>query len=41
MVEVNHKSRGTHSKSNQIKFKTSMIRSNKCYYSDIYLLVKL
>ena len=31
-VEMNDKSRGTYN--NNIKFKTSMIRSNLCNYSD-------
>ena len=38
-VELNDKSRGTYNKSNQIKFKTSMIRSNLCDYSDAYIRV--
>ena len=36
-IEINDESRGTYNKSNQIKFKTSMIRSNLCYYSDAYI----
>ena len=34
LVEINDESRGTYNKSNQIKFKTSMIRSNFCDYSE-------
>ena len=37
-VEINEGSRGTYNKSNQIKFKTSMKRSNLCYYSVAYIL---
>ena len=33
-VEINDESRGTYNASNQIKFKTSMIRSNLCDYID-------
>ena len=33
-VEINDESRGTYNVSNQIKFKTSMIRSNLCNYND-------
>ena len=38
-VEINHESRETYSESNQIKFKTSMVWSNLCVYSDAYILV--
>ena len=33
-VEINDESQGTYNESNQIKLKTSMIRSNLCDYSD-------
>ena len=33
-VEINDESRGTYNASNEIKFKTSMIRSNLCDYID-------
>ena len=37
-LEINHESRGTYYNANSnIKFKTSMIRSNLCDYSDAYL----
>ena len=36
-IEINDGSRETYNKSNQIKFKTSMIRSSLCYYSDAYI----
>ena len=39
MAGINDKSRRTHKKSSQIKFKTSMIRSNLCDYSDAYIVV--
>ena len=38
-VEVNDESRGTYT-SNDIKFKTTMLRSNLCDYADAYILVK-
>ena len=40
LVEINNESRGTLNVSNQIKFKTSMIRSHLCDYSDAYIHVK-
>ena len=36
-VEMNDQSRGTYNASNQIKFKTSMIKSNLCNYNDAYI----
>ena len=39
-VEINHKARGIYSYNKQIKFKTSMLRSSSCDYSDAYILVK-
>ena len=39
-VEINYESWGTHNVSNQIKFKTSMIRSNLFDYSDACIHVK-
>ena len=36
-VETNDQSRGTYNASNQIKFKTSMIKSNLCNYNDAYI----
>ena len=38
-VEINDESRGTYT-SNNIKFKTTMLRSNLCDYADAYILVK-
>ena len=40
MVEKNDESQGTFNASNQIKFKTSMIRSHICDCSDTYIHVK-
>ena len=39
-VEINDEARGTYSPNKQIKFKTSMLRSNLCDYGDAYMLVK-
>ena len=39
-VEINDEARGTYSPNNQIKFKTSILRSSLCKYSDAYILVK-
>ena len=39
-VEINDEARGTYSPNKQIKFKTSMLRSSLCDYSDAYMLVK-
>ena len=39
-VEINDEARGTYSHNKQIKFKTSMLKSNLCDYSDAYILVK-
>ena len=38
-VEINDESRGPYN-SNNIEFKTTMIRSNLCHYADAYILVK-
>ena len=39
-VEINDDSRGTYSVNRQIKFKTIMLRSSLCDYSDAYILAK-
>ena len=39
-VEINDESQGTFNASNQIKFKTSMMRSHLCDCSDTYIHVK-
>ena len=38
-VEINDESRGTYT-CNDIRFKTTMLRSNLCDYADAYILVK-
>ena len=40
LVEVNDESRGTYNVNSQIKFKTTMLKSSLCDYSDAYILVK-
>ena len=39
-VEINDESRGTYNINSKIKFKTTMIKSSLCDYSDAYILVK-
>ena len=39
-VEINDESRGTYNVNSQIKFKTTMLKSRLCDYSDAYILVK-
>ena len=39
-VEINDEARGAYSPNKQIRFKTSMLRSSLCDYSDAYILVK-
>ena len=39
-VEINDEERGTYSPNKQIKFKTSMLRSRLCDYSDAHILFK-
>ena len=39
-VEINDDVRGVYSPNKQIRFKTSMLRSSLCDYSDAYILVK-
>ena len=36
----NDDSRGTYNTNSQIKFKTSMLRSSLCDYSEAYILIK-
>ena len=40
LLIINDKSRETYNVSSDIKFKTSMIRSNLCGYCDTYIQVK-
>ena len=39
-IEINDESRGVYNVNSQIKFKTTMLRSSLCGYSDAYILVK-
>ena len=39
-VEINDESRATCNDNSQIKFKTTMLKSSLCDYSDAYILVK-
>ena len=39
-VEINDDIRGVYSPNKQIRFKTSILRSSLCDYSDAYILVK-
>ena len=39
-VEINDESRGTYNVNSQIKFKTTMLKSGLCDYSDAYIHVK-
>ena len=39
-VEINDDARGTWNINSQIKFKTSMLKSSLCDYSDEYILVR-
>ena len=39
-VKINDESRGTYNVNSQIKFKTTMLKSSLCDYSDAYILVK-
>ena len=39
-VEINDESRGIKYKNSQIKFKTTILKSSLCDYSDAYILVK-
>ena len=39
MVEINNESGGTYNTNNQIKFKTSILKSSLRDYSDTYILV--
>ena len=40
LVEINDESRGAYNANSQIKFKTTMLKSSLCDYSDAYILVK-
>ena len=38
-VEINDDARGTYNPNGQIKFRTSMLKSSSCDYTDAYILV--
>ena len=40
LVEINDESRGAYNVNSQIKFKTTMLKSSLCDYSNAYILVK-
>ena len=40
LVEINDESRGAYNVNSQINFKTTMLKSSLCDYSDTYILVK-
>ena len=39
-IEINDESRGTYNVNSEIKFKTTILKSSLCDYSDAYILVK-
>ena len=39
-IEINDESRGVYNVNSQIKFKTTMLKSSLCDYSDAYILLK-
>ena len=39
-VEINDESRGAYNVNRQINFKTTMLKSGLCDYSDVYILIK-
>ena len=39
-IEINDESRGAYNVNSQIKFKTTMLKSSLCDYSDAYIFVK-
>ena len=39
-VEISEESRGAYNVNSQIKFKTTMLKSSLCDYSDAYILAK-
>ena len=40
LIEINDESRGTYNVNSQIKFRTTMLKSSLCDYSDAYVIVK-
>ena len=39
-IEINDEPRGTYNDDEQVKFKTTMLKSSLCDYSDAYILVR-
>ena len=39
-IEINDQSRGVYNTNSDIRFKTTMLKSSLCNYSDVYILVK-
>ena len=39
-IEINDESRGAYNVNSQIKFKTAMLKSSLCDYSDAYILLR-
>ena len=39
-IDINDESRGAYNDNSQIKFKTTMLKSSLCDYSDAYILAK-
>ena len=39
-IEINNESRGVCNTNSEIRFKTAMLKSSLCVYSDTYILVK-
>ena len=39
-IEINDQSRGVYNNNSDIRFKTIMLKSSLCNYSDVYILVK-
>ena len=39
-IEINDDTRSAYSPNKQVRFKTAMLRSNLCDFSDAYILVK-
>ena len=35
-IEINDRSRGTYNTNSDIRFRTTMLKSSSCYYSDAY-----
>ena len=40
MVEMNDESQGTYNKDNQIRFKSSILRSSLCDFRDVYIFAR-